>query len=67
MAGASQSNFLGPIFNQLYTCDLPQTQSCTIATFADHTAPLATGFNIEGTNSKLQEVTDTVQMDLTMA
>ena len=44
----------------LYTCNLPQPENITIATFADDTAILAVGKNIEESTEKVQQATEEV-------
>ncbi|XP_051864222.1 uncharacterized protein LOC127566241 [Drosophila albomicans] len=41
-AGVPQGSVLGPVLYTLYTADMPATNNCTIATYADDTAILAT-------------------------
>ena len=53
-AGVPQGSVLGPILYLLYTCDIPQAESVTIATFADDIACLAVGNTIEQATSRLQ-------------
>lgn len=53
-AGVPQGSVLGPVLYLLFTCDLPKTEDTTIATFADDTAILAVGNNIEEATAHLQ-------------
>lgn len=53
-AGVPQGSVLGPILYLLYTCDMPQLENVTIATFADDTALLAVGSDIQEVTNKLQ-------------
>lgn len=53
-AGVPQGSVLGPILYLLYTCDIPQPENSTIATFADDTAILSVGRSNEEATEKLQ-------------
>lgn len=59
-AGVPQGSVLGPILYLLYTCDIPDIQNVTIATFADDTAILAIGYDNVETAAKLQEACNRV-------
>lgn len=53
-AGVPQGSVLGPVLYLLYTCDIPNLENVTIATFADDTAILAVGNSSEEATEKLQ-------------
>ncbi|KMQ86018.1 rna-directed dna polymerase from mobile element jockey-like protein, partial [Lasius niger] len=53
-AGVPQGSVLGPVLYQLYTGDIPESSAVVTATFADDTALLATGKNIQIVTRKLQ-------------
>lgn len=59
-AGVPQGSVLGPILYLLYTSDIPTMNEGTIATFADDTAILAVGNNVEEATRKLQNITNQV-------
>jgi hypothetical protein len=49
---------VGPALYLLYTHDIPETANTKIATFADDTAVMAVGENIEEATAKLQQLLD---------
>lgn len=59
-AGVPQGSILGPILYLLYTSDLPHLQDTTVATFADDTAIMAVGRNIDEATRKLQIASDAI-------
>lgn len=59
-AGVPQGSVLGPILYLLYTCDIPQINNTTIATFADDTAILAVSKDEISSTEKLQQACDQV-------
>lgn len=59
-AGVPQGSVLGPILYLLFTSDFPQLENVTVATFADDTALLAVGSNIDEATNKLQQANDQI-------
>jgi hypothetical protein len=53
-AGVPQGSVLGPVLYLLYIYVVPQITNSKIATFADGTAVMAVGENIEEATDKLQ-------------
>jgi hypothetical protein len=48
-----QESVLKPVLYFLYISDLPETLNCTIATFADDTAIMATGNRLDESTTEL--------------
>lgn len=53
-AGVPQGSVLGPVLYLLYTCDIPEVEDITIATFADDTAIMAIEESHEAATEKVQ-------------
>jgi len=51
---------LGPVPYLTFTSDIPQPEGTTVATFADDTAILAVGADVEETTEKLQHAADSI-------
>jgi hypothetical protein len=51
---------IGPALYLLYTHDIPETANTKIATFADDTAVMAVGENIEEARAKLQQAINAI-------
>jgi hypothetical protein len=54
LSGVPQGNVLGPVLYLLYISDLPETLNCTIATFGDDAAIIATGNTLDESTTKLE-------------
>jgi hypothetical protein len=59
-AGVPQGSVLGPVLYLLYTSDLPQPEGTTAPTFADDTAIMAVGGDVEDATNKLQRTADEI-------
>ena len=51
---------LGPVLYLIYTGDLPQPEGTNVATFADDTAIMAVGDDVEDATEKLQRAADEI-------
>jgi len=59
--GVQQGSVLGPVLYLLYTSDLPNLETSTVATFADDTAILRAGSSNEESIGKLQTAINQIQ------
>jgi hypothetical protein len=55
-----QENVLGPILYLTYTSDIPQPEGTTVVTFADDTAIMAVGGDVEDATNKFQRAADEI-------
>lgn len=60
LAGVPQGSVIGPVLYLLYTRDIPTDRNTFIGTFADDTAILAVGKNIEESTRKLQDTVTSI-------
>ena len=55
-----EGSVLGPALYLIFTSDIPQPEGITVATFADDTAILAVGADVEEATDKLQHAADSI-------